>query len=82
MTGHEVSEKMFENNDHIRVYNHRAEADTPLGFFLNIHIQVIHIFIPPSKEASTYNLALIGKPVSEKMFESDGHIHVFSPGQG
>ena len=60
----------------------QGQTPPPWDVFMNIHIQVIHIFIPPSKEASTYNLALIGKPVSEKMFGNDGHIHVFSPGQG
>ena len=30
----------------------------------------------------SYNLALIAKAVSEKMFENNGNIHVYSPGAG
>ena len=36
---------------------------------------------PLPKEAPHKNLGLIGQVVSEKkMFENNGHIHVFSPG--
>ena len=29
-----------------------------------------------------YDLALIDQGISEKMFENNGHIHVYSPGAG
>ena len=39
-------------------------------------------FFPPSKGGSKSNFALIGQVVSEKMFENNGHIHVYIPGAG
>ena len=37
---------------------------------------------PLPKEDSHQNLALIGQVVSEKMFENNGYIHVYSPRTG
>ena len=40
-------------------------------------------FFPTSQGGSTQNSVLIGQAVSEKkMFENNGHIHVFSPRAG
>ena len=40
-------------------------------------------FVPTSQNGPTLNLALIGQAVYEKkMFENNGHIHVYSPGAG
>ena len=39
-------------------------------------------YVPSSQGDSTLNLALIGHVVSEKMFENNGHIHVYSPEAG
>ena len=44
---------------------------------------IIYTFFPPSQGGSKWNLALIGQAVSqEKMFENNGHIHVYSPRAG
>ena len=41
------------------------------------------IYVPTSHEGPALNLALIGQVVNEKkMFENNGHIHVYSPGAG
>ena len=37
---------------------------------------------PLSKEASHKILTFTGQLVSEKMFENNGHIHVYGPGAG
>ena len=43
----------------------------------------IQTVFPTSQGDSTGNLALIGQAVSDKkMFENNGHIHVFSPKAG
>ena len=43
----------------------------------------IYKLMPSYHGGSTYNLALISHAVSEKkMFENNGHIHVYSPGAG
>ena len=41
-----------------------------------------HLFklsFPLHQGAPTWNLALIGQAVPEKMFENDSHVHVYSP---
>ena len=42
------------------------------------------LYDPPFQEQAkaSKKMALIGKVVSEKKFENNGHIHVYSPGTG
>ena len=61
--------KVFTINEH---GGHLGHATLPF----------ILTFFTTSQGGSTRNLALTGQAISEKMFENNGHIHVFSPGAG
>ena len=69
-----LQEKIFEDFYHIWAWRPSWSCDLD-------HLYKLSFPLP--KEALTFNLALIGHAVSEtKMFENNGHIHVFSPGAG
>ena len=45
------------------------------------HVTIFTNFRPPTSQGG-FNFPLIGQVVSEKMFETNGHINVYSPRAG